>query len=151
MRTVKDPVYLDKYALYNACLANETTFKELSTKIGHSNNYLSQMFTKGMAMSMGDYENLKGILRVTDNSLVKAIPVERADAVESIYSPRPIKKTKDIPYLSAENEKFIELLAQIVSGDKVNILNGIVNDFRENSAVAGAVGVVVSAIGALTM
>lgn len=147
MRRVKDPVYLDKYALHNACLANETNERELAVAIGHCDNYFSQMFRKGGAISMGDYENLKGILRVTDDSLIKAVPVERADAVVSIYSPKPVKKSEANTFvLNEENARFIDLLVLIGGGEKSKIINSIIDRFRTESALAQTVNAAVDAV-----
>lgn len=147
MRRIKDPVYLDKYALHNACLASETNQRELAVALGHCENYFSQVFRKGGAISMGDYENLKGMLKVTDNSLVKAIPVERADSVVSIYSPKPVKKSDVNTFaLNDENARFIDLLVLIGGGDKSKIINGIIDHFRTESALAQTVNAAVDAI-----
>lgn len=147
MKRIKDPVYIDKYALRNACLANETTIAECSVALGRASNYLAQNFRKGRAISMGDYENLKGMLKVTDDSLIKAIPVERAGGAENIYSPRPVKKSETYTFkLTDENAEFIGLLVLLGGGDKNDIVNGIVKHFRTNSALAQTINAAIDAV-----
>lgn len=140
MRTIKNPVFIDKYALHNACLANETTIAECSVALGRASNYLAQNFRKGRAISMGDYEQLKGMLKITDDSLIKAVPVNRADGSANIYSPRPAKKTDGKQFtLTDKNAGFIDLLAFISGCDKEKIVNGIISEYCADSELSKAV------------
>lgn len=134
MGRTKDSVAIDKYALENAMLANETTSKEVSIMLGHAGNYLSQC-VKSWYMKRKDFENLKGLLRVTDNDIVKAIPVQRSEEVVSIYHANPVRKA-DVIILDEENEKFVQRLSLFGGGDRSTIVNAIIRDFAKNSSVS---------------
>lgn len=133
----KGSVQIDRYALENVMTARETNASEVSQKLGRSKAYLSQVFLAGGYMKPTDFENLKGLLRVTDSDIVKAVPVQRADEVESIYQPRPVYKCdKYSVVISEENYEFIELLQKFGGGEKNTIVNAIIKEFRATSPIA---------------
>lgn len=68
-------VCIDRYAVENAMMANETNAAALSQRLGHASTYLSQVFRNGCFMRREDFDNLKGILRVKDAD-IKAIPIQ---------------------------------------------------------------------------
>ena len=141
----KDSVQVDKYALENVLLANETTAKEVSKMIGHAGNYLSQVFHSGGYMKRKDYENLKGLLRVTDSDIIKAVPIQRSEPVENIYSAYPVKKSERLE-LDEANAKFIDLLVLLSGKDKMQILNGIVREFAASSELSSNLYAAIDAI-----
>ena len=146
----KDSVQIDKYALNNVLLANETTAKEVSQMLGHSTNYLSQIICGGGWMKRNDFENLKGLLRVTDTDIVKAVPVQRSEEVVSIYQPTPVKKPKNVFTLDEENDAFIGMLAAFGGGEKSAIVNGIIAEYRTNSDLAAMLTAITNTINNLT-
>lgn len=137
----KDSVQIDKYALENAMLANETSSQEVSVMLGHAKNYMAQVVSSGGWMKRRDYDNLKGLLRVTDTDIVKAVPVQRSEEVESIYQPRPVaKKQGNLFVLEDDNAKFIERLLLISGGgDKNTVINTIIRRYIRNSEVGSAI------------
>ena len=148
-RKPKEGVHLDKYALYNACLANETNIYNVSEALGHARTWLYELIKRGGVISMAEYIQLKGMLRVNDNSLVKAVPIQRSEEVESIYSPYPVKKVEEEVEpaatgatltsvglsLTEENVEFVNIIARISGSDETTIVNNLINNFRD-SAVA---------------
>lgn len=137
----KDSVQIDKYALENAMLANETSAQEVSVMLGHAKNYMAQVVSSGGWMKRRDYDNLKGLLRVTDTDIVKAIPVQRSEEVESIYQPRPVaKKQSNLFVLEDDNARFIERLLLISGGgDKNAVVNTIIRRYLSSSVLGGAI------------
>jgi len=150
MGRTKDAVQIDKYALDNAMLANETNAKEVSLRLGHSQGYLAQVRANGGFIKRREYENLKGLLRITDNALIKAAPVQRADEVENIYSPYPVKAGKLANILDEDNAEFIEMLARIGGADKNALINSIIRSYKQNSALAQTLNAAIDAVKALT-
>lgn len=146
----KDSVQIDKYAMENVLLANETTAKEVSQMMGHSGNYLSQIFSSGGYMKRNDFENLKGLLRVTDTDIVKAVPVQRSEPVENIYSAYPVKKGERLE-LTEANAKFIDLLVLVSGKNKMEIINGIIKDFAANSELSSNLYAAIDAIKDITL
>lgn len=146
----KDSVQIDKYALNNVMVANETTAKEVSQMMGHAHNYLSQIIYGGGWMKRKDFENLKGLLRVTDNDIIKAVPVQRSEEVESIYQPVPVKKPKNVFTLDDDNTAFIEMISAFGGGEKQAIVNAIVTEYRINSDLSAMLNAVTETIKALT-
>lgn len=142
-----ETVVIDRHALHNACVASGITLYELNLKIGKSHGYLDMVFRerKGL-ISKEMYTQMKGILRVTDDSLIKAVPVERGDDKDaSIISPylgKTVPATATAPTekklfgavnLDEENARFVTLLSRVSSRSEGNILNGIVRDYMKNS------------------
>ena len=148
---IKDSVQVDKYAVENVMLSNYTNAAEVSKKLGHADNYLAQVFSRGGYMRSCDYENLKGILRVTDSDIVKAVPIDRAEEVTSIYAPVPTKKPTNVFTLDADNQEFIDTLVKFGGGEKAVIINAIVKRFRDESPVALAIQSALAAVEALTI
>lgn len=146
----KDSVQIDKYALSNVLMANETTAKEVSQMMGHSTNYLSQIVCSGGWIKRKDFENLKGLLRITDNDIVKAVPVQRREEVESIYQPVPVKKPKNVFTLDEENDAFVGMIAAFGGGEKAAIVNAIITEYRTNSDLAAMLTAVTDTIKNLT-
>lgn len=141
----KNSVQIDKYALENVLIANEVTAKDVSKMMGHAGNYLSQVYANGGHMKRRDYDNLKGLLRVTDNDIIKAVPVQRREEVVSIYQPTPICKT-ELLCLDDDNKAFLETLIRIGGGDKAKIINSIVTYYRTHSAVGEALEALVLSV-----
>jgi hypothetical protein len=150
MSRTKDAVQIDKYAFENICMANGTNHKEVSERLGKSHAYMYQVLSNGGYMRRTDYENLKGLLRVTDSDLVKAVPVQRSDEVESIYQPVPVKKKTNIFTLDEENQEFVDLLANISGAEKSALVNGIVKAYRLGSAAYEAIAAITSEAEELT-
>lgn len=149
----KDSVQIDKYALGNALVANEITAKDMSCMMGHSANFISQVCANGGYMKRKDYENLKGLLRITDSDIIKAVPVQRHEEVESIYQPVPVKKQKtevNVFTLDEENNKFVELVASFGGVEKQAVVNAIVTNYRTNSDLAAMLSAVTDTIKNLT-
>ena len=145
MGRTKDSVVIDKYALDNVLLANETTAKEVSQMMGHAHNYLSQVVHSGGYMKRRDFENLKGLLRVTDSDIIKAVPVQRSEEVENIYSAYPVKKIERLE-LTEANAKFVDLLALLSGCDKMKIVNGIIREFAESNELSTTIYSAIDAI-----
>lgn len=135
MGRAKDSVVIDKYALENVLLANETTAKEVSQMMGHAHNYLAQVVRSGGYIKRSDFENLKGLLRITDNDIIKAVPVQRSEEVENIYSAYPVKKVERLE-LDDSNARFIDLLVLVSGREKMQVINGIIREFAESSELA---------------
>ena len=146
----KDSVQIDKYALNNVLLANETTAMEVSQMMGHSKNYLSQIACSGGWIKRKDFENLKGLLRITDTDIIKAVPVQRHEEVESIYQPLPVKKPKNVFTLDEENDAFIGMIAAFGGDEKAVIVNAIITEYRTNSELAAMLAAVTDTIKNLT-
>ena len=146
----KDSVQIDKYALENVLIANETSAQEVSQMLGRSRSYLAQVVHGGGYMKRSDFENLKGLLRITDNDIIKAVPVQRSEEVESVYQPVPVKKAKNVFTLDEENDKFVELIASFGGGEKAAIVNAIVAEYRNNSGLAAMLKNVIDTIKQLT-
>ena len=146
----KDSVQIDKYALGNILLANDITAKDMSAMMGHSGSYLSQVCSSGGYMKRKDYENLKGLLRVTDSDIAKAVPVQRQEEVESIYQPVPVKKPKNVFTLDEENDSFVTLVATFGCVEKQAVVNAIVSNYRTNSDLAAMLSAVTDTIKNLT-
>lgn len=149
MGRTRDSVQIDKYAFENICMANGTNSTEVSERMGKSHAYMYQVLRGGGYMRRTDYENLKGLLRVTDSDLVKAVPVQRSDEVESIYQPVPVKKKTNIFTLDEENQEFVDLLANISGAEKSALVNGIVKAYRLGSAAYEALAAITSEAEAL--
>lgn len=143
-------VCIDRYAVENAMMANETNAAALSQRLGHASTYLSQVFRNGCFMRREDFDNLKGILRVTDAD-IKAIPIQRSDEVESIYQPRPVAKNASRTFtLDEVNDKYIDFLVGIGSVDKNALINGIIRDYFDKSEIVKALNETIDKIDALT-
>lgn len=126
-------VQIDRYALENVMMARETNACEVSEKIGRSRAYLSQVFKAGGYMKPSDFENLKGLLRVTDSD-IKAIPIQRSEAVESIYQPVPVAKSAIRTVVLTEDvDNVITSLASICGVDKTKLVNGIITEYLDGS------------------
>jgi hypothetical protein len=131
-------------------MANETNAAALSQRLGHASTYLSQVFRNGCFMRREDFDNLKGILRVTDAD-IKAIPIQRSDEVESIYQPRPVAKNASRTFtLDEVNDKYIDFLVGIGSVDKNALINGIIRDYFDKSEIVKALNETIDKIDALT-
>lgn len=150
MSRTRDAVQIDKYAFENICMANGTNSKEVSERLGKSHAYMYQVLSNGGYMRRQDYENLKGLLRVTDSDLVKAVPVQRSDEVESIYQPVPVKKKTNVFTLDEDNQEFVDFLANISGAEKSALVNGIVKAYRLGSAAYEALAAITSEAEALT-
>ena len=152
MGRTKDSVQIDKYALENAMLANETTAKEVSLMLGHAHNYMAQVVAGGGYMKRRDYDNLKGLLRVTDSDIIKAVPVQRSEEVESIYQPHPVaKKQGNLFVLDEDNARFIERLLLIGGGgDKNAVVNTIIRRYISSSEVGSAIAQITDWVNGLT-
>lgn len=146
----RDAVQIDKYALDNVILANETTAKEVSQLLGHAGNFIANVKLNGGYMKRKDYENLKGLLRVTDSDIAKAVPVQRHEEVENIYSAYPVKKDKNVFTLDEENQQFIDKLSAFCGGEKAKIINAIVREYRQTSALAQTFNAAIDAVKKLT-
>lgn len=143
-------VCVDRYAVENAMLANETNAAALSQRLGHASTYLSQVFRNGCFMQRKDFDNLKGILRVTDTDIVKAIPIQRSDEVESIYQPTPVAKSASRTFvLNEENNRYLDFLVNISGADKTLLINGIISDYFDNSEIVKMLNETLDKIGAL--
>lgn len=142
-------VCIDRYAVENAMMANETNAAALSQRLGHATTYLSQVFRNGCFMRREDFDNLKGILRVTDAD-IKAIPIQRSDEVESIYQPRPVAKSASRTFvLNEENNRYLDFLVNFSGADKTLLVNGIISDYFDNSEIAKMLNETLDKIGAL--
>lgn len=96
-----------------------------------------------------DFENLKGILRVTDAD-IKAIPIQRSDEVESIYQPTPVAKSASRTFvLNEENNRYLDFLVNFSGADKTLLINGIIRDYFDNSEIAKMLNETLDKIGAL--
>ena len=146
----RDSVQIDKYALDNVLCAHEITAKDVSKMMGHAGNYLSQVICGGGWMKRRDFDNLKGLLRVTDNDIIKAVPFQRSEEVVSIYQPVPVKKPKNVFTLDDENTAFVEMISAFGGGEKQAIVNAIVTEYRINSDLAAMLNAVTETIKALT-
>ena len=100
---------------------------------------------KNTYMKRKDYENLKGLLRVTDSDIIKAVPIQRSEPVENIYSAYPVKKSERLE-LDEANAKFIDLLVLLSGKDKMQILNGIVREFAASSELSSNLYAAIDAI-----
>ena len=133
-RRSKDAVQIDKYALENAMLANETSAQEVSVMLGHAKNYMAQVVARGGYINRRDFDNLKGLLRVTDTDIIKAVPIQRSDAVESIYQPTPVAKNKSRTVVLTEDvDNVINSLVSICGVDKAKLINGIITEYLDGS------------------
>jgi len=142
-------VCIDRYAVENAMMANETNAAALSQRLGHASTYLSQVFRNGCFMRREDFDNLKGILRVTDTD-IQAIPIQRSDEVESIYQPRPVAKSASRTFvLNEENNRYVDFLVNISGVDKTTLINGIISDYFDNSEIVKTLNETLDKIGAL--
>ena len=142
-------VCIDRYAVENAMMANETNAAALSQRLGHASTYLSQVFRNGCFMRREDFDNLKGILRVTDAD-IKAIPIQRSDEVESIYQPVPVAKSASRTFvLNEENNRYLDFLVNFSGADKTSLINGIISDYFDNSEIAKMLNETLDKIGAL--
>lgn len=142
-------VCIDRYAVENAMMANETNAAALSQRLGHASTYLSQVFRNGCFMRREDFDNLKGILRVKDAD-IKAIPIQRSDEVESIYQPRPVAKSASRTFvLNEENNRYVDFLVNISGVDKTTLINGIISDYFDNSEIVKTLNETLDKIGAL--
>ena len=142
-------VCIDRYVVENAMMANETNAAALSQRLGHATTYLSQVFRNGCFMRREDFDNLKGILRVTDAD-IKAIPIQRSDEVESIYQPRPVAKSASRTFvLNEENNRYLDFLVNFSGADKTLLVNGIISDYFDNSEIAKMLNETLDKIGAL--
>lgn len=142
-------VCIDRYAVENAMMANETNAAALSQRLGHASTYLSQVFRNGCFMRREDFDNLKGILRVNDAD-IKAIPIQRSDEVESIYQPVPVAKSASRTFvLNEENNRYLDFLVNFSGADKTTLINGIISDYFDNSEIAKMLNETLDKIGAL--
>lgn len=142
-------VCIDRYAVENAMMANETNAAALSQRLGHASTYLSQVFRNGCFMRREDFDNLKGILRVKDAD-IKAIPIQRSDEVESIYQPVPVAKSASRTFvLNEENNRYLDFLVNFSGADKTSLINGIISDYFDNSEIAKMLNETLDKIGAL--
>lgn len=142
-------VCVDRYAVENAMMANETNAAALSQRLGHASTYLSQVFRNGCFMRREDFDNLKGILRVKDAD-IKAIPIQRSDEVESIYQPVPVAKSASRTFvLNEENNRYLDFLVNFSGADKTSLINGIISDYFDNSEIAKMLNETLDKIGAL--
>ena len=138
----KNKVKVDKHALYNAMLANQITSSELSIALGKSTSYISYMTSdKGGKGEFNEemYEQMKGMLGITDDSLIKAIPIIRRDSDTSIISPYIATEKKTVApafghfNLDEDNEEFVELVSKITSAEKETIINNIIREYFNSS------------------
>jgi hypothetical protein len=142
-------VCIDRYAVENAMMANETNAAALSQRLGHASTYLSQVFRNGCFMRREDFDNLKGILRVKDAD-IKAIPIQRSDEVESIYQPVPVAKSASRTFvLNEENNRYVDFLVNISGVDKTTLINGIIRDYFDNSEIVKTLNETLDKIGSL--
>lgn len=142
-------VCIDRYAVENAMMANETNAAALSQRLGHASTYLSQVFRNGCFMRREDFDNLKGILRVKDAD-IKAIPIQRSDEVESIYQPVPVAKSESRTFvLNEENNRYLDFLVNFSGADKTSLINGIISDYFDNSEIVKTLNETLDKIGAL--
>lgn len=135
-------VKVDKYALYNACLANHTSFGELSVALGMCRTYVSMRLSDAAKGGKGVfdkamYEQMKGMLGVTDDSLIKAVPVERNGSNKSIYSPYVTTEVTQAfgLELSEENAGFISLVSKITSIPEGKLINNIIKEYIKSSEI----------------
>lgn len=151
-----DVVTIDKYALHNACVMNSMTKKDLAHAMGKSHSYIDMVIRRGGMIRQDMYELMKGILRVTDDSLIKAIPVERGDEkTASLISPymkvaeapvTPVPNDCAAPALDDDNANFVAVISQIGKRTTNETINIIIRDYMLNSDLGCLYGQITSAV-----